>query len=275
MTTDRQRIAVRLVGFPPEAARALAQGLARAPAAGPSYLCLAEDSLQDPDLYIANGTELKALAVIASLAAGDVRPALVLGATGVALPYPNLPLPVQWRAMYAELARLLARRADVLAGLTVAGQPPVPERRRRERLDLDLTDPAIYEKMRKPRREGAVLCVDANAAFSEQLSQTLQPFGTAVLWAVDGVAALALCRQRPVAAVLLDLAAPIIDHYLLCAHLRSEEGPAGAAPEVIFLVANAHDYDFTRARAAGAAGMLDKPLAQHQLQAVLRKFMRL
>lgn len=271
MTTDRHRFAVRLVGFPPDAARALAQGLARAPADGPSYLCLSEDSLQDPDLYIANGAELKALAAIASLAVGDVRPALVLGATGVSLPYPNLPLPVQWRALYAELARLLARRADVLAGLSVAGQPLVPERRRRERLDLDLTDPAVYERMRKPRREGAVLCVDANAQFSEQLSQSLQPFGTAVLWAVDGVAALALCRQQTVAVVLLDFAAPIIDHYLLCAQLRSAAGQ----PEVVFLAQSAHDYDSTRARAAGAAGMLEKPLAQHQIQSVLRKFMRL
>lgn len=271
MTTDRHPFAVRLIGFPAEAGRALAQGLARAPADGPGYLCLSEDSLQDPDLYLANGTELKALAAIASLAAGDVRPALVLGATGVALPYPNLPLPVQWNALYAELARLMARRADVLAGLSAAGQPLVPERRRRERLDLDLTDPAVYERMRKPRREGAVLCVDANANFSEQLGQSLKQFGTAVLWAVDGVAALALCRQQQVAVVLLDFAAPIIDHYLLCAQLRSEAGQ----PEVIFLAQSAHDYDSTRARAAGAAGMLDKPLAQHQLQSVLRKFMRL
>jgi CheY-like chemotaxis protein len=114
--------------------------------------------------------------------------------------------------------------------------------------------------MRKPRREGAVLCVDANAAFSEQLGQSLKQFGTPVLWAVDGVAALALCRQHPVAVVLLDFAAPIIDHYLLCAQLRSE----ASQPEVVFLVQSAHDYDSTRARAAGAAGMLDKPLAQHR-----------
>ncbi|WP_374581446.1 two-component system response regulator [Pseudoduganella sp.] len=271
MTTDRHPFAVRLVGFPTDAERALAQGLARAPADGPSYLCLSADSLQDPDIYLANGTELKALAAIASLAAGDIRPALVLGATGVVLPYPNLPLPVQWNALYAELARLMARRAEVLAGLSAAGQPLVPERRRRERLDLDLTEPAVYERMRKPRREGAVLCVDANAHFSEQLGRSLKQFGTPVLWAVDGVAALALCRQQQVAVVLLDFAAPIIDHYLLCAQLRSEAGQ----PEVVFLAQSAHDYDSTRARAAGAAGMLDKPLAQHQVQSVLRKFMRL
>jgi len=271
MTTDRRPFAVRLVGFPPEAARALAQGLARAPAGGPSYICLSDDSLQDPDIYLANGTELKALAVIASLAAGDIRPALVLGATGVALPYSNLALPVQWAAMYAELERLVERRAEVLAGLSASGQSMVPERRRRERLDLDLTDPAVYEKMRKPRREGAVLCVDANATFSEHLGLSLKQFGTPVLWAVDGVAALALCRQQAVAVVLLDFAAPIIDHYLLCAQLRSE----ATQPEVIFMAQSAHDYDSTRAHAAGAAGMLDKPLAQHQVQAVLRKFMRL
>jgi len=271
MTTDRYPFAVRLVGFPPDAEHALAQGLARAPAGGPSYLCLGEDSLRDPDIYLANGTELKALAAIASLAAGDVRPALVLGATGVALPYPNLPLPVQWGAMYAELARLIGRRAEVLASLSASGHSPVPERRRRERLDLDLTDPGVYQRMRKPRREGAVLCVDANPHFSEQLGQSLKQFGTAVLWAVDGVAAHAICRQQTVAVVLLDFASPIIDHYLLCAQLRSGD----SQPEVVFLLQSAHDYDSTRAHAAGAAGMLDKPLAEHQVQSVLRKFMRL
>jgi CheY-like chemotaxis protein len=271
MTTDRRPFAVRLVGFPPEAERALAQGLARPLADGPSYLCLSEDSLQEPDIYLANGTELKALAAIASLAAGDIRPALVLGATGVALDHPNLPLPVQWTALHAALARLLARRAEVLAGLSASGQSMVPERRRRERLDLDLTEPTVYERMRKPRREGAVLCVDANAQFSEQLAQSLKQFGIPVLWAVDGVAALAICRQQAVAVVLLDFASPIIDHYLLCAQLRSEE----AQPEVVFLAHSAHDYDSTRGRAAGAAGMLDKPLAEHQVKSVLRKFMRL
>ena len=250
MTTDRRPLAVRLVGFPPEAGHALAHGLSRAPAEGPSYLCLSEDSLQDPDIYLANGTELRALAVIASLAAGDIRPALVLGATGVLLPYPNLPLPVQWSAMYAELARLVERRAAVLAGLSPSVDSLVPERRRHERLDLDLTDPDVYEKMRKPRREGAVVCVDANARFSEQLGQSLKQFGTTVLWAVDGVAALAICRQRAVAVVLIDFASPIIDHYLLCAQVRSEE----THPEVVFLVQSAHDYDVTRGRAAGAAG---------------------
>jgi CheY-like chemotaxis protein len=271
MTTDRRPFAVRLVGFPREAERVLAQGLARAPADGPAYFCLSEDSLQDPDIYLANGAQLKALAAIASLAAGDIRPALVLGATGVLLPYPNLLLPVQWSAMHAELARLVERRADVLAGLSPSVHSLVPERRRRERLDLDLTDPTVYEKMRKPRREGAVLCVDANANFCEQLGQSLKQFGTSVLWAVDGVAALALCHQHPIAVVLIDFAAPILDHYLLCAQLRSLE----TLPEVVFLVQSAHDYDVTRGRAAGAAGMLDKPLAEHQAQAVLRKFMRL
>lgn len=274
MTTDRYPFAVRLVGFPPDAAHALAQGLQRAPKDGPGYHCLSEDSLQDPDIYLANGTELKALAAIASLAAGDVRPALVLGATDVALPYPNLPLPVQWNALYAELARLVARRAEVLAGLSASGAPLVPERRRRERLDLDLTDPAEYARMRKPRLQGAVLCVDANPAFSEELGKSLRKFRTETAWAVDGVAALAICRQRPVAVVLLDFAAPIIDHYLLCAQLRSDLSH-GAAPEVVFLVSRPADYDSTRARAAGAAGMLDKPLAEHHLQSALRKLMRL
>ena len=47
--------AIRLTGFGPEERPRLANTLAKAPVDGPGYFCLLEDSLQDPDLTIANG----------------------------------------------------------------------------------------------------------------------------------------------------------------------------------------------------------------------------
>lgn len=54
--------AVRLIGFSAASAAEVSAALAQAPPAGPSYFCLLEDSLQEPDLYIANGDDLPALA---------------------------------------------------------------------------------------------------------------------------------------------------------------------------------------------------------------------
>jgi CheY-like chemotaxis protein len=230
--------------------------------------------LQEPDLYIANGTQLKALAATAALADGDIRPAIVLGAQELELPYPNLPLPLPWPALYDTLADLIARRAEALAALSAAGLPTMPERRRRERLDLDLTDPAVYEKMRKPVLRGAVLCVDISAAFSMALEQSLAKYGIATDWSDNAAGALQLCRERLVSVVLLNTATPGIEHYELCAALRAA-GSGASVPEVVFLVAPPFHYDSERAKVAGAAGMLDKPMAQPQVKQVLQKLMRL
>ena len=270
MQTEKFPFALRLIGFPPEEARALAERLRQAPAAGPAYFCLSDDSLQEPDLFIANGDEMKALAALATLTSGDVRPALILGEPALALPYPTLPKPLDWGGVYAELAQLVARRADALAGLAAAGLPPPPERRLHERLDFDLTDPAEYEMLRRQAARGAVLVVDRNGAFASHLEKLLQPFGIPVVWAGTEAEAALMCGARAVAVALLNTAIQI-DPYRLCAALRRGGGPL--TPAVVLLVSQAWPYDSARARAAGAEGLLDKPVADHHLRAVLKKLM--
>ncbi len=270
MQTETFPFALRLVGFPPEEARALAQRLRQAPAAGPAYFCLSDDSLQEPDLFIANGDELKALAALATLTSGDVRPALILGQPALALPYPALPKPLDWGGVYAELAQLVARRADALARLAAAGLPPPPERRLNQRLDFDLTDPAEYVAQRRQGARGAVLVVDRGSVFATHLDQLLQPFGIPVIWSATEAEAVLLCGARAVAVALLNTAIQI-DPYRLCAALRQGRGPL--TPAVVLLVSSAYPYDSARARAAGAEGLLDKPVADHHLRVVLKKLM--
>jgi CheY-like chemotaxis protein len=53
--------AVRLIGFSAEEEMRIEKGFAEKNAARYSYFCLAEDNLQDPDLFLVNGTERKAL----------------------------------------------------------------------------------------------------------------------------------------------------------------------------------------------------------------------
>ena len=87
MPAEKFPFAVRLVGFAPDQARALAALLAGAPAGAPGYFCLSEHSLQEPDLLIANGDALSALAALSTLASGQLRPALIIGEPSLALPY--------------------------------------------------------------------------------------------------------------------------------------------------------------------------------------------
>jgi CheY-like chemotaxis protein len=270
MQTEKFPFALRLVGFPAEEARALAVRLRQAPAAGPAYSCLSDDSLQEPDLFIANGDELKALAALAALTSGDVRPALILGEPALELPYPAVPKPLDWDGVYAELAQLVARRADALAGLAAAGLPPPPERRLHERLDFDLTDPVEYEAQRRLAAKGAVLVVDRNGAYAAHLGNLLQALGIPVIWTGTEAEAVLMCGARAVSVALLNTAIQI-DPYRLCAALRKGGGPL--TPAVVMLVTPSYRYDSAKARAAGAEGLLDKPVADHHLRAVLKKLM--
>jgi len=271
MNIEKFPFAVRLLGFPAQQADDLAGLLHRAPAQGPAYFCLSAHSLQEPDLFIANGDELKALAALAALSSGDLRPALIVGASELDVPYPCLERPLAADGLYAELAQLVERRADALADLAAAGAAPPAERRLRERLDLDLTDPSEYEALRRNGTRGAVLVVGRNAALSAHLARLLLRYRIPVEWAGSEAAAIALCVARPVSVVLLNTSLEGVDAYRLCAALKNAGGPL--TPAVVLLVAPPFIYDAERARAAGAEGLLDKPVADHHLRAVLKKLM--
>ncbi|WP_256078156.1 response regulator [Massilia sp. YIM B04103] len=279
MQTEKYPFAVRLLGFPPEEARAIALGLHRAPRKGAAYFCLSDGSLQEPDLYLANGADLRALAALDSLA-GDIHPALVLGAPPVCLPYPSLRLPVRWGSVYSALDELLKRRAGALDKLACQGAPQRSDRRRRERLDLDLTEAADYAAMRRHAHRGAVLVLDRSPAFSLHVGRLLLAWRRACRWADNEDEAVAICRQGEVALVLINTATPGIDPYRVCAALRQSDGLHGlrgrdsaqcAPPAVVFLAAPPFIYDAQRAHAAGAEGVLDKPVADHHLLELLRR----
>jgi CheY-like chemotaxis protein len=269
--------AVRLAGFPADLAGRLAAVLAAAPDPGPAYFCLSEDSLQEPDLLLAYGPDLKTMAELATLAEQpgerDARPALVLGQAAAPLPYPGLPLPLDTAALHAELALLVARRADALARLAAAGLPAAPERRRSQRLDFDLTAPEEYEAMRGQPRRGAVLAIDGGGRFEQHVAALMRPYHLPVRAAADAASALAACADGAVAVVLLNTSLPGIEPYALCAALRA---PASARPPaVVLLVSPSFAYDCGQARAAGVEGVLDKPVADTTLRSVLKKLMHI
>lgn len=239
---------------------------------GPGYVCLHPDNLQDPDLYIVDGDQIKALVTLAYLRPTDVRPALLIGKPHVELPYPSLERPLDWPALFRSLDALIEKRADALSRLEAATLVAVPERRRKTRLDLDLTDPAEYARMRtSPPQEKAVLMVDRNAAARDWLAGILgnRQSGIVIDRSADEAGALEACRKRAYSAVLVNTSAKEIDPYRLCWAIKEK---AVTKTAVVLLLGPGMEYDGSKAAQVGADGFLVKPVAAHHMLHVLKKF---
>lgn len=265
--------AVRLIGFGGAESAQIAAALAQAPAAGPAYSCLLDDSLQEPDLYIANGDALTALATLAAANPGPLRPALIVGPVAIAFPFVQLARPLEPQRLCELLAGLIEQRAAALAQIAARGLPLVHERRRGDRLDIDLSDPALYLGRRRAAPRGAILIIDKGGALRDHVARLMGGHRLSVEWTDSAPAAVRLCDETAVSAVLINTSTPGIDPYALCASIKAQPGAARSA--VVFLVGPAFEYDMQRARTAGARGLLDKPVADRHLVSTLKKLLSL
>jgi CheY-like chemotaxis protein len=262
--------AIRLTGFGPEERPRIANALAKAPVDGPGYFCLLEDSLQDPDLTITNGDDLKALAWLMATPPTALEPAIVVGNAVLDFPYPRLARPLDLPRLFDMLGELLQRRNEAQAQLTARGLPFITERRRRPRLDLDVTDPGDYVKQRKPPPNGAVLIVDKGGALRDHMA-TLAGERLTIEWTDSAATAVRLCDETAVSLVMINTSTPMIDPYGLTAAIKALRG--GRRIAVVLLVGPSFHYHSARAKAAGVRGILDKPVADRHLVATLKKLM--
>lgn len=263
---------VRLLGFGLQEAVAFDTAFAARQGRGCGYVRLEDDNLQDPDLHIAAASNLGALAALAHWRPSELRPALLVGQPAVQLDYPRVEEPLSWNALFDGLDRLIERRADALSRLEASDVVTVAERRRRPRPDIDLTDPSEYERLRSTiPADGAVLVIDRNSASRDYLSELLARQRTPVLWAGDEVTAVELCRSIPMAVVLINTSTPGIDPYRLCWGIKEKDSPVRTT--VILLLGKPEEYDRQQARYVGVEGFLNKPIANHHLVAVLKKYL--
>lgn len=172
MHAPRYPFTVRLVGFAPAECAQLEGLLAQAPLPGPSYFCLHDDSLQEPDLYIADGANPAALARLACLPPGALQPILLIGGDGAGS-HATLPRPLDPAGLYDILAELLDTRVQALAALTARGERCLPERRRRPRLAPDTEAPDYYARLRQGPPDGAVLIIDKGGAFRDHVARLM------------------------------------------------------------------------------------------------------
>lgn len=299
MPASRYPFSARLVGFAPPECAQLESLLAQAPLPGPSYFCLHDDSLQEPDLYIADGANPAALARLACLPPGALQPILQIGGDGATGENGRrtLPRPVDPASLYEALAELLDTRVQALAALAARGERCLPERRRRPRLAPDTEAPDYYTRLRQGPPDGAVLIIDKGGAFRDHVARVvantfvnplsttasnpatitscLAPGTTArpVEWTDSSRAAVRLCDETPVSLVMINTCAPGIEPYSLSSAIKSQEGAGRTA--VLFLVGQSFKYDSLRARDAGVRGLLDKPVADRHLLATFQKLLAL
>lgn len=274
MPTKTPTIAIRLLGFSPKEEETFSTVLAVLREKGYRYLVLKTGSLQDADIHIVNAEDLKALATLSDLNLGGAQPVLLIGKTEVNLNYPSMPRPIRWRKLFDVLDELIDRRQLLLTTLAAFSEVAVPERRRRERLDMDLTDPAEYQKMRRPNiPRGGIMIVDKDMRFREYVAMIMDKYGITVTLATDERSALMLDKNNRHAMTMINTSTPDIDPYRLCGELKKQNTDRRAT--VIFLVDRSFVYKQPLAQQVGCEGFLTKPLSRKQVLATIQKFLQL
>jgi CheY-like chemotaxis protein len=241
------------------------------------YSRLSVDSLQEPDLYLVNADDLKALAALADMEPNNLRPVLLVGAPHVELPFASVERPIRWLKLFEALDTLMERRQIMLAKQNPADAAlinNVPERRRRERLDLDLTDPLEYQRMRSiPPQSDRILVIDDQSTFRDDLAMTLAHHVVPVEWAGDPETAAEVYARQSISVVLINPQLGWFDPYDLCATIKHQHRDSRVA--VIFVIDKNFAYDHVRARQVECDGFLERHLERPQILLALGKFLSL
>ena len=264
-------LTVRLIGFSEHEADLFVATFAVERGRRYVYFCLTPGTLQDPALYLVNADDLKALATLSALGAGDARPALVVGSPLVTLPHICVERPIRWRKLFDALDGLGDKRVQALSRLDASHI--VPERRRGTRFDRDLTDPTDYQGIRAPvPSEVRLLIVDRNFALRDHMIELSDSYPMSVDWLSDARFAVEHCQCWRISLVLINTATLEIDPYQLCKSIKQSHSFQHRTA-VIFLAEQSFIYNVLEGQRAECDGFLNQPLADHVLQAMLQMFL--
>jgi hypothetical protein len=130
--TPKVPYAVRLLGFEAAERSHIDALLMQCQEGGPTYRCLSEDSLHEPDLFIADGDAPAGLAALTRANPGPVQPAMVVARAPAPLPFPRIARPFHRGQLHEVLAEMVSRRTQASAPGTLPWQPglaaPAPGR---------------------------------------------------------------------------------------------------------------------------------------------------
>lgn len=267
---SRVPYAVRLLGFDAAERSHIDALLTQAPAGGPRYTCLGEDSLHEPDFYIADGDGPAGLAALTRANPGPVQPAMVVARAPAPLPFPRISRPFHRGQLHEVLADMVSRRTQALALLRHCEPPVLTERRRHPRLGPCLGDLA-WQHRRQAAAAGAVLILDSRGAFRDHVAKLVGGRRMAIEWTDSAPVALRLCEETPVALVMINTGLAGVDPYGVCASIKAQEDSLRTA--VVLLCGPAFRFDSARGRDCGVRGVLDQPVGDRDLVAVLHRLL--
>ena len=126
--------------------------------------------------------------------------------------------------------------------------------------------PAPVASSQAPR----ILAAEDHPANRKLLTLLLEPFGVDLTLVENGQEAVAAVRDQTFDLVLMDVMMPVMDGVEALIAIRAEQAASGRPRTPIhMLTANVFDEDVARYRAAGADGVLKKPIEIAALQSVI------
>ena len=115
-----------------------------------------------------------------------------------------------------------------------------------------------------------ILAAEDHPANRKLLTLLLEPFGVDLTLVENGQEAVAAVRDQTFDLVLMDVMMPVMDGVEALIAIRAEQAASGRPRTPIhMLTANVFDEDVARYRAAGADGVLKKPIEIAALQSVI------
>lgn len=271
MFNPKYPFAVRLIGFGSQESAAIEQMFAVHGDRARTYFSLVEDNLQDPDIFLANADEERAMIALSYLSPSTLRPALLVTASAnTEHSYPHVLRSANANTMLSALDRLVELRADALAELEASDIVTVPERRRRDRIFDESMRPEDYVHLRRPPVNGGLLVIDRNTTFRDYVADLLANRGISIVLAGNEADALLQCRRQKISVVLVNTSLAEIEPYRLCESIKTQ---IADRVTVVFLVGGPFSYDQTQARRAGCDGYLEKPVTSKNLMSALKKFL--
>jgi signal transduction histidine kinase len=127
---------------------------------------------------------------------------------------------------------------------------------------------AVAQVESRSTRTLRILAAEDHPANRMVLKALLDPTGADLVFADNGRAALDAFVEAPFDLVLMDVNMPVMDGVSALQAIRLMGGPAADTP-VFMLTANVFDEDVERYRAAGADGVVKKPIDVRELYALV------